>query len=153
MQVQDSLEAQRVLRREELKREAVNAYYHLTDKQHQALYELVELHGHGPLPDGSCPDPVRLPGMDELIEESDRVKRAYRAFLPSDPAHELEYVEDAMWDTTCDVPRFNPTILGKPNGTRCHWARALEGALAKLDYVAVCLKNELEGRPYPEKLR
>ncbi|MET8310046.1 hypothetical protein [Micromonospora sp. NPDC005173] len=151
MQVEDNLEAQRLLRREELEREAIIAYSHLADKQHNALFELFKLHAHEPLPGGSCPDPIRLAGMDEIIEESDRVKRAYRAFLPAEPAGELEYVEDTIWDTTSRFPRFNQTVLGKPDETRCDWARALEGALGRLDYATMCLEARLEGRPFPPK--
>ncbi|MCZ7425880.1 hypothetical protein O7607_09060 [Micromonospora sp. WMMA1949] len=151
MQVQDSLEAQRVLRREELEREALIAYYQLGDKQHDALYELAKLHAHEPLSDGSCPDVIRLSGMKELIDESDRVKRAHRAFLPAEPARELEYVEDVLWDTTCERPRFNEAVMGESDGTRCPWALALHGAMERLDYATVCIGNQLEGRAYPAK--
>ncbi|MEU8263145.1 hypothetical protein AB0C02_21255 [Micromonospora sp. NPDC048999] len=148
MQTEQSLEDQRLLRREEREYEATRAYYPLVHKQLNMFWDLKDLHGeHTPTDEhGTCPDPTTGDlELKSLWEETNQIQLIHCPFLHPAVASELEFLHEALDE--CQRGKFNGALLGFSDPLSCKYMNAMVGATDKADWALRFFDAQLAGRP------
>ncbi|WP_326550038.1 hypothetical protein [Micromonospora sp. NBC_01813] len=150
MQNAQSIEAQRLLRREALKHDAAVAYSEFGDRLFELLDELKLMHQHPTLVDGKCPEHPRPTQARVLFRESSRLKHSYEAAVHPHLTEELNYIDQFLWDISAESdPAFESLEIEPADGSRCHWLRAVENLFDRVDYLAYFLRIQLNGEGLP----
>ncbi|MEV0811523.1 hypothetical protein [Micromonospora sp. NPDC050200] len=121
MQTDQSLEAQRLLRREEREYEAIRGHYPLLYKQLHLFWDLKDLHGeHTPTDEhGTCPDPTTGDlDFKSLWEEVGQIRLIHSPLLHPAVANELDFLYEVLDD--CRSGKFNGALLGFSDPLCCH---------------------------------
>ncbi|WP_405092099.1 hypothetical protein OG767_03340 [Micromonospora sp. NBC_01392] len=147
MQTRQTLDAQRLLRREEREHEALKALRVFVDKQLVAFSEVAALHeDHEPDDsEAGCAHPTTGHiDMAALCEESARLRLTHGPFLHPAVSHQYEYLHDAMHD--CKDGIFQPRFYANLDLHGCKWKSVMVSTTELADWISVFFEYQLEGR-------
>ncbi|MEU8329854.1 hypothetical protein [Micromonospora sp. NPDC048839] len=148
IQAQQSLEGQRLLRREEREYEAIKAHYPLLHRQLHMFWDLQDLHRDHTTKDehGTCPDPTTGDlDFKSLRDEVTQVDLIHSPFLHPALSQELDFVNEALDD--CQTGRFSRVLLSVSDPLCCKYVNAMTGAVGKADWALRFFDAQLDGRP------
>ncbi|MGW0242171.1 MULTISPECIES: hypothetical protein [Micromonospora] len=150
LQADQAIEAQRLLRKEQLEFEAVKAYYPLLRSQLEALCDIERLHEHQPDSNGLCSNKTDPPPrVAELVEEFERIRPMHYPFLPKVITEHLDWAGEMLEQVSVGDYEFSVSLTGSAQPDLCQVARAASRTYERVDFMLQCFRKYLEGEPFP----